>query len=293
MSNNLLIVVASWEDRFALGIKRSLADDAVDTVICLASRRYVAKTQEARKHARYYCENANVKFDERMFDFEDQIESYRVVGRLVQEGLFQSADNVTLDLSTAPRSLVWMLLGAVKPILSQIMIRYYTAAHYDSWQTAEEGEPRLIINRSGIMYPDKPTCLVMLCGPEISRAEKMFYRFEPRKTLVLRDTRAHEFGDIKRLPEEYGDSVEERLFDNKDLTHDNIIALEGILKPYLASHNIVAASLGPKIGALLLFKVSDRYEQIGLSYVTSGKHNLSATKGIGSVLNTVLSFAAD
>jgi hypothetical protein len=291
MPGDLLITVASWEDRFLLGLERSLSNDRISDVVCLASKRYEQETAPMRERARLGGGGSASLMTTRLFDFEDQVECYREMAQVADDPRVASAERVVLDVSTAPRTLVWMLLGFLKKRIDAVVIRYQPAAKYASWQTNEEGDPRLVLNRSGIMYPDKPTCLVMLCGPEISRAEKMFYRFEPRKALVLRDPLAAQFGTVKRLPVEYGSAVEELEFDNKDLGKENLKSLEGIVAPYLDTHNVVAASLGPKMGAILLFKLSERQDQIALSYVISGRHNLEATEGIGEASDVELRFS--
>lgn len=288
MPDAVLITTASWEDRFALGVERSLSQEAFSSVVCLASDRYSSETSTQRAMAKRHAAGRNVAFVEWQFDFEDQVECYRRMVALAGDQRLATADRVVLDVSTAPRTLVWMLLGALAPAGGEIVIRYSQAAKYDAWQTTEEGEPRLIINRSGIMYPDKPTCLVMLCGPEISRAEKMFNRFEPRTTLLLRDPRAANYGEVKRLPVEYGGAVKEIVFDNTDVGDANLTRLEDLIRPQIESHNVVAASLGPKMGAILLFKLSERHEQVGLSYVISGQHNLKSTSGIAASADLVL-----
>jgi|TARA_R110000787_G_scaffold231546_3_gene338928 hypothetical protein len=287
MPEAVLITIASWEERFALGVGRSLSQENFTDVVCLVSDRYADETSERRTAARLLASEAGVQYEEWQFDFEDQVECYYKMSALAQERLAR-ADRVVLDISTAPRTLVWMLLGALTPAGREIFIRYSQAAEYDDWQTTEEGEPRLIINRSGIMYPDKPTCLVALCGPEISRAEKMFDRFEPRKTLLLRDPRAANYGEIKRLPNDYGGTVQEIVFDNTDTSDANLSRLEELVQPQIEGHNVVAASLGPKMSAILLFKLSQRYEQVGLSYVVSGQHNLASTSGIGQSTDLTL-----
>ena len=291
MPGDLLITVASWEDRFLLGLERSLSNERISDVVCLASKRYERETAPMRERAKLGGGSSVSFMTTRLFDFEDQVECYREMAQVADDPRVASAERVVLDVSTAPRTLVWMLLGFLKKRIDAVVIRYQPAAKYASWQTNEEGDPHLVLNRSGIMYPDKPTCLVMLCGPEISRAEKMFYRFEPRKALVLRDPLAARFGTVKRLPVEYGSAVEELEFNNKDLGEGNLNSLEGIVAPYLDSHNVVAASLGPKMGAILLFKLSERQEQIALSYVISGRHNLEATEGIGEASDLELRFS--
>jgi hypothetical protein len=290
MPDSVLITVASWEDRFGLGVERSLSQSVFTDVICLVSKRYVEQTSAQRAAALVHADYGKADFIEWLFDFEDQVESYHRMIALAKDERLARADRIVFDVSTAPRSLVWMLLGALSSNARDVTIRYSQAARYDAWQTTEEGEPRLIINRSGIMYPDKPTCLVMLCGPEISRAEKMFNRFEPRKTLILRDPRAADYGEIKCLPAEYGGAVEEIEFDNTDMSEKNLRRIKGLVEPQLEDYNLVAASLGPKMGAILLFKLSELYEQLGLSYVISGQHNLTSTSGMANTTDLCLEF---
>jgi hypothetical protein len=288
MFNAVLITVASWEERFVLGLEQSLSKESFSNVMCLASLRYSEQTATHRKEARQHAIDIGVAFTELLFDFEDQVKCYHQMVSLAQDECLVTADRIVLDVSTAPRTLVWMLLGALAPANREVVIRYSQAGKYGAWQTTEEGEPRLIINRSGIMYPDKPTCLIMLCGPEISRAEKMFNRFEPRKTLILRDPRAADYGEVKRLPVEYSSAVDDIVFDNTDISKSNLKQLVGLVQPQIETYNVVTASLGPKMGAILLFELSEQYEQVGLSYVISGKHNLSATSGIGRSTDTII-----
>lgn len=290
MHGDVLIAVASWEERFAAGTERSLGLGGVSDVICLASTRYAGETRAASDRVRQACDYAGARFDRREVDFEDQVTTYRLISAIAAGENVGAARDVIFDLSTAPRSVTWMVLGALRRVRSSIVVRYHRALEYGDWQTTEEGEPKLIINRSGIMYPDLPTCLVMLCGPEISRAEKLCYRFEPKKALVLRDPLAAQFGSVKNLPQDYADVSEEIVFDNKVFSDDNLDTLEQTIRPYLDNHNIVAASLGPKLGALVLFRLSERHEGVALSYVTSGKHNLAATRGIGDMHDFPLDF---
>jgi hypothetical protein len=283
MAGDLLITIASWEERFAAGVERSLGLGGVDCVLCLASERYEAETLSSRERVAKACKYSEVSIDARIFDFEDQVSAFREIRTLMDHEAVRGSRGVILDISTAPRSTVWLLLSALRRIRRDVVVRYNKALEYGDWQTAEEGEPKLIINQSGIMYPDCPTCVVMLCGPEISRAEKLCYRFEPKKALVLRDPLAAQFGEVRRLPLDHGDVVVEHEFDNKDLSDGNMDALEALVAPYLDTHNVVAASFGPKLGALVLFEFCQRHPRVALSYVTSGLHNPGATRGIGDM----------
>lgn len=292
MTGDILVTTASWEERFPAGTERSLGLGSVARVLVAASERYAAETRGNRERVRRACDHASVAHEERLFDFESQVEAYRQVAGIAAQLGASPARSIIVDVSTMPRSIAWLLLGALRASHQQVTVRYSRALEYDDWQTSEEGEPKLIINRSGIMYPDLPTCLVMLCGPEISRAEKLCYRFEPKKALILRDPLAGDFGIVKQLPDDYRDVTSETAFDNKDVDEANVRRLAEIIEPYRGDHNIVAASLGPKLGAILLFKLSEMFEGVGLSYVTSGRHNLSATRGLGEMRDVQLKLGA-
>jgi hypothetical protein len=288
MTGDTLITVASWEERSPAGVERSLGAGAISTVVCVASTRYKEETRAARDRIARACEHAGVAHEPYIFDFEDQVVTFRKVTAIAEK---LASSRVIFDISTAPRSIIWTLLGVLKSTLDSVTIRYSRALEYAAWQTSEEGEPKLIINRSGIMFPDLPTCLVILCGPEISRAEKLCYQFEPKTALILRDTDASDFGDVKNLSRDYAEIAQEINFDNKDLTTPNMEVLHSVIAPFIGTHNIVAASLGPKLGSLVLFQLLERHEDIALSYVTSGKHNLNSTKGIGIQSDVELIFA--
>lgn len=293
MTGAVLVITASWEERFPAGSERSLGLGGVARVLVAVSERYAGETRSNRERVRRACVHAGVAHEERLFDFESQIEAYRQVAEIAAQLGAAPARSVIIDVSTMPRSIAWLLLGALRASHKQVTVRYSRALEYDDWQTSEEGDPKLIINRSGIMYPDLPTCLVMLCGPEISRAEKLCYRFEPKKALILRDPLAGNFGTVKQLPDEYRDGTSEVVFDNKDVDDENVCRLAQAIEPYRGDHNIVAASLGPKLGAILLFKLSEMYEGVGLSYVTSGRHNLSATRGLGEMRDVQLELGVE
>lgn len=290
MVDKLLITVASWEERFSAGVERSLGMGGVSKVLCLASERYKTETSASRDRVGKACEHSRAVLQTSSFDFEDQVAAFREIRGLVNDGTFRDADEIILDISTAPRSTVWLLLSELSRVRDAVTVRYNRALEYGGWQTAEEGEPRLIINQSGIMYPDLPTCVIMLCGPEISRAEKLCYRFEPKKALILRDPLAANFGEVRQLPIDHGDTVVEYSFDNKDSSDINVSLLEQYVAPYLDTHNVVAASFGPKLGALVLFKFRQRHPRVALSYVTSGLHNLSATQGLGEMTDSIMVF---
>lgn len=279
-----LVATASWEGRFELGMRASIDAGDIRDLVCLYSLRYQDETLPKITQLKKYCSEKGVQLSEKGFDFEDQVAALRCVEELTRSIELGASREIVFDVSTTPRPILWSILDGLSKAHENIVVRYYAGQHYGDWQTNEEGEPRLVLRRSGIMYPDQPTTLILMCGPEISRAEKMCFQFEPRAVHILRDPRASQYGTVRQLPPEYRSIVHEIEFDNKDLSEQNFRILsqlvDSLLEPSEAN-NVVAAALGPKLGALLLYRLSSERPDVGLSYVVSGKHNPSATTGLG------------
>lgn len=284
-SGKTLIATASWEDRYLMGVRESVQAGGIDNVVILFSSRYSTDTNFKTEQLREVCQSAGINFEQTGFDFENQVATLRTVEAVVGSALVRDAEEIVFDISTTPRPVLWSILDALGRSRDKVTIRYYPGQSYGDWQTDEEGEPRLVLRRSGIMYPDQPTALILLCGPEISRAEKMCFQFEPRIVHILRDPRAEQYGVVKHLSPEYRSISTEIAFDNKDISDSNYQKLDHLAADLLnpqAPSNVVVAALGPKLGALLLFRLSRERPEVGLGYVVSGKHNPTSTVGLGA-----------
>ena len=278
-----LLATASWEERYVLGVRASVETEDIERAIVFYSSRYANETEPQTKELEEFCRSRGTEFAAYKFDFEDQVATLRAVEAALKSLPAGDTHGLLFDISTTPRPVLWSVLEALGAKRDTVTIRYYPGGSYGDWQTDEEGEPRLVLRRSGIMYPDQPTALVMLCGPEISRAQKMCLQYEPKSVHILRDPRADNYGEIRRLPHEYRSVAREIEFDNKDVGDANYRVLEELATKLLeAGNNVVAAALGPKLGALLLFRLSREHPEIGLGYVVSGRHNRTATTGLGT-----------
>jgi hypothetical protein len=279
------IQVASWEDRFLAGLQAALSNGPIAEVICFASNRYQERTEKnCNVLARLSAENgSNLKL--RKFDFGDVIQVHNAMHMCVTDLLSSKIDEVILDISTAPRHIVWGLLSVFSENFTRVALQYVKAKGYGSWQTDEDQDPRLVLNCSGVMYPDLPTCLIMMCGPEVSRAEKMFYKFEPRRTFILRDVDASSHGKIKKFDYSERANVTEIAFDSKDLSDKNFSILCDLVQPLIDKYNVVCSSFGPKLGSILLFKLIQKFPEIALSYVPAGVHNPELSIGSSTIMN--------
>lgn len=283
-----LIIVASWDNRFYEGAKRSLEAGDISIVYCISSTGYADSTQNDRYRLSALCDQAGAMLSNFYIDFDDQVQLLYGIRILAEKLKQEEFGDLIFDISTAPRNLIWILLGEVEKFTDEVSIRYFPALSYNSWLTNDEGDPRLIINNSGVMYPDLPTCLVMLCGPDTSRAEKLCYRYEPRKIIIIRDIDAERYGDSQKLSHTLGASVEYITMDTKDVSDENVARIIGLLDPISLDYNIVCSSFGPKLGGIILFKISRILVDIALGYLPSGLHNMAPSTGIGEVRDQIL-----
>jgi len=285
MTNNktCIVAVASWEDRFVDGAIQSLSSRGVEGFVCIFSSKYRDDTKQNREHVSKLCNKNGVAFEEYEIDFENQIPLFRGAQEVI---LKHSSCDIVFDISTAPRNVLWTILYLIERLKLATTIRYYSASKYGEWQTDDEGDPRLVVNQSGLIYPELPTCLLLLCGPEVSRAEKMLYHFEPRRVYIIRDLHAENYGHVKAITNDTGANITEIVVDQKLITAENLQNLTTIVDEHRTDYNIVCASFGPKLGAVFLYCLRSKYPDLALGYVPSGKHNLDFSEGIGSMSDT-------
>jgi hypothetical protein len=278
-----LVLVASWEDRFVAGAEAVISDGHVDQITCFASRRYEERTKRNCDDLTKLASERGSELHIARFNFGDVVQTDDEIQNCLTRLTAGSVEEVVFDVSTAPRHLIWGLLSAFSERFEQVTLQYVQAESYGSWQTLEDQDPRLVLNCSGVIFPDLPTCLIMLCGPEISRAEKMFYKFEPRQTIILRDVDAPKHGVVRAFDYSEHARVVERPFDNKDLSDENFENLCELVAPFVGQFNVVCSSFGPKLGSILLFRLIQRFPEVALSYVPAGIHNPELSKGVASV----------
>ena len=121
----------------------------------------------------------------------------------------------------------------------------------------------------------------------------MFYKFEPRHSLILRDTDAGLHGKIRSFDYSEWINVEELTFDNKDLSDENFARLCKLVIPFIGKFNIVCSSFGPKLGSIVLFRLIRIFPEIALSYVPAGVHNIDLSKGASNVKKFLLDLKVD
>ncbi|SDK78123.1 hypothetical protein SAMN05192566_2381 [Methylophilus rhizosphaerae] len=65
-----------------------------------------------------------------------------------------------------------------------------------------------------------------------------------------------------------------------DPSDQSVQLLREKIEPITKSHNVLAASLGPKPSALILFKLTELIPEIGLVYIAANDYNIEYSSGI-------------
>lgn len=290
MMSRAILNILSWEERCIPALEKALLELDCRLAICFIDRRYQHRTDSNRYRLEELALKLDVSVEFIVFDFDDSISSYHTIRRQIERVVELGILEVGFDITTAPRNIIWTTLSALQLAYPTVKVFYTAAERYGGWQTKEDKEPKLILNRSGIMYPDKPTCVLILTGWELARVERVFYRFEPRKAIILRDIHAKDYGEIRDVDLTFRSVTEIIPFDNKDVSDEHLRQLIDIVEPFVEKYNILCCSFGPKLGAVLLYRLVTTFESIGLAYVPAGEHNPEVSTGIGYSTNFDLNF---
>ncbi|MEL7639284.1 MAG: hypothetical protein AAGU21_06530 [Solidesulfovibrio sp.] len=288
MSNlNILITVASWEDRFRLNLINILEGHSFGRVLMFYFKEFSEMSKENR-------DTVFDRYPEKIVPVElsygNYIHSWKII-RSCFELNFTKRDQFTLDISTCPRDLIWTFLLFAKHNFLDVSYCYAKPVGYSlDWLSRYPANPRLVLKLSGIYSFEKPTLLLIASGFDTERAEQLIRHYEPKKILLGLQV-GDQFDNKNRNRDEHIKSLsvasppyELQMFDLDAYSDEHgIFSIEDSLGPYINDYNVVACSNGPKLSAISLFRLHVKHPCIGLSYTPSKDYNIEYSHGIGEV----------
>jgi hypothetical protein len=281
MSNRILVTVAGWEERFVSGVMQDITAFRPERLVIFYSTAYSAWTAEGREALSTYCKDNCIELFAFELDFKDQVATFSMLNSTLRERLPEGC-TVRLNATCAPRDLIWMILHHVQTRSIDGEFSYYRALGYGEWLSRDASPPRLVLKRSGVMYPDLPTCLLILSGYDKHRMSQLVQKFEPRKVIVGVQI-GRQLGNEERNKPSVNGYVEDTTYfdvDCFDATPSVASEIHNSLLDIIPKFNIVAASLGPKPSALTLFRLTTLVPEIGLVYNPAEEYNRSYSNGI-------------
>jgi hypothetical protein len=275
--NNILIIFPSWEERSLLGLKKDIEQlSMIQKVVLLKFKdsAHPEKIGETILQMQNVCDKHGIQHEPVEISRHD-VDGWHTLDDFVKT---MNADDVYMDITTMPRSIIWTLLFFFRQKYSQITVTYHPAKQYsDDWLSKDPDIPQLLFKHSGIIDLGKPTSLLVLTGYDPERVIQLINYFEPQN-IILRE----QPGNIRNAPKQYGIFSNIKIFqaDERDASW-GYDTLKFEIEEALISSNLIVASLGPKTGAISVYQCFMKYPQIALAYVPCKEFNIDYCKGIG------------
>lgn len=294
---NILIIYPSWEDRSLLGFEKDIESTVFDRVILFENTRPINsdKISSVKTKIIEKCENVKLKIETITLDF-DRSSSWSILKDLVST--FKSGDNITIDVSTMSRNLIWALSFFIKEIVASVDFIYHQPNKYsEDWLSRDADLPRLLFKHSGIVSIEKQTLMVIVTGFDIERTKQLVYYYNPSKVVLLIQE-PNRLDDEKRNTFELhsdecrkiGLRAEVEIIDcyNQDWGYN---VIEKVVSENVTNYNIIVSSLGPKLSAVSVYKTYIKHPEIALTYIPCKEYNIDYSEGIGRCFSKKVCFS--
>jgi hypothetical protein len=280
----VLIICASWEPRFLLGLRRLLKDRRCEHAIILYSDEYATRTAEARANAAKACqEHGALPVERVLYSAEPDRTWSETLSPML--GTIEEGSRVIVDISTMPREIIWQTFWFLEFRKCGIEYVYNRPEGYGDWLSRDPDSPRLVYKMSGISQIGARTALLVLAGYDVDRVQHLVDRYEPAITflgLQMQSIDAHNDERMKAQQEAFNrdKGIVQFWLDAYSADHGMAAILDAI-EPHRTTHNIVMASMGPKLSAVALYQLHRQYDTLGLVYLPSREFSSDYSHGIG------------
>lgn len=291
---NILFILPSWEERSFLGFKSDIDKFEINEVILFKYAKSINSAEVENNN--FLIENFGREkglLIQTILLPTDDVEMWLKIDSIVSQ--LNKDSNIVIDITTMSRNIIWMLLFFCRQKYLKITYTYYKPQCYNSlWISKDPDIPKLLFKHSGIIELGKPTSLLVLTGFDPERVIQLVNYYDP-KTIVLGIQKGQQFenGD-RNNREKYADLISKRGAVTFDIdAYSPVMGFEILnanIKVLLESSNLVVASLGPKTGAIPLYKCFIEHPEIALTHVPCKQYNPDYCKGIGETISGQFSF---
>lgn len=287
--SDTIITVASWEERFRLGLENIKQSLTPKRVIIFYYYEYEQWSKENREAISKVCSSDNCSVIESRLYFNNSVKTWKTIASSIQDNVI-NGELVTLDISTMPREAIWIISDCLRRKKCDVQYIYNKPMSYaEDWLSRDPERPRFVFRLSGISRLDAPTTLLVITGFDSERTKQLVRYYEPRN-LIIGLQSGEQYENLKKNREEhikaFHRNKEIRWFDvdGYDL-QATIRAVEFNLQDSKKNrNNIILSSLGPKISALALYKYHMDHENTALAYAPSKEFNKEYSKGLSETL---------
>lgn len=283
-SNVLYITVASWEDRFKVGLERYLNKKMPNFALIYYYKEYKELSNLNIKYAINLCKKKGIAHQEYVLSFEDNKTSWLTLYSSFNKHIL-NYNYVVIDITTMPREVIWTLFYFATLKNLKISYIYNRPESYDKdWLSRDAGFPRLLYKLGGISKLGLPTVLLVLTGFDKDRVKQLIRFFDPFKILMgFQPGEQYDNHVLNRdkFTNIYKNRSNVTIFEKDSYSKDHgYLTIKKYLHEYIGKSNIIMSSLGPKTSSIALFKIHLENPEIGLVYTPSKEYNPNYSKGI-------------
>lgn len=285
---NTIVVVASWEPRFQIGLKRLLDETRASNVLMYYFEEYRERTLEGREAIQLMAQSRGFNLAIERLTFERPAESWRTLqATLHTEPKYHGS--VLVDITTMPRGTIWSVLFWLDEAEVPIHFAYHPPEKYSiDWLSRDPNEPRFAFKMAGTPRLNRPTAILAVTGYDSDRVAQAVEYFEPSRT-VLAVQVGEQFDNLKRNIEVHKNiALRNHQIDWCEINsfaenqgYEEIFDVAGEL---VADFNVIMLSFGPKLSALSLYRVKREFSETALAYINCKDYNESYSVGIGDTI---------
>ena len=288
MNDRVLIAPAGWEDRYLNGVLTDIKQFSPTTILVPSSAGYKRRTTYNRDAIKNHATRSGITYIEEEINYCDSVELYLSLSNIITDSL-KEATSARFNATTTPRDAIWNILHFISIIKTPTEFSYYRPKSYGAYLSRDAKPPQLVLKRSGVSFPDRPTCILVLDGFDAERRAQLRNRYEPKLMLIGCQTGDQLENTTRKasnlLP--YLDGEHYFDFDCFDTSEKSLKVLEEHALKYIADYNVIAASLGPKPSALTLFNLNRKIPDVGLVYIPAGDYSENYSSGFDESENDV------
>lgn len=287
-NNDLLIIFASWEDRFRIGFDRDLTKARIQRALVFFFGSYADRTQENRQAVEEVCREKGIEYIPAELDIDQPANNWIKALESIEKEIAECQD-ILIDISTMPREIIWYVFWMVEQSQRLARYVYHKPQKYgDEWLSRDPRAPRFVYKLSGIAMPSAKTALLVTVGFDPPRADRLVSCYEPSKLLIgIQSSSSFKRNDevmagYYEKEEKYKKEYDCSIFELDAYADDRgMAAIQEVLRPLGTSYNILTSSLGPKLTAISLYKIKMQDEKVGLVYAPANQFNPNYSSGIG------------
>lgn len=280
MNKKILITSLGWEERFILSSDEIISKESPDVILLFKPINFFKELCEKHeKSLNFSALSSGATVVTKDINTSQHVDMW--LSTIMALETISETDEVILDLTTMPRYLIWACLHGLETRKKKFTCIYYPPNSYGEWLSADTGKPQMVFRHSGVAFPDRPTCLLLFSGFDLSRAQHFVDFFEPKETILLIQGGDQLNNQSRCISELRGcASIASHKIDSYSDPYALSSQLIEILSSRHEEYNVVATTVGPRPSSVALYLTNRQQPMMGLVHANAHQYNPDYSSGI-------------